>query len=109
MRSLTLLYILFYSSALGAPDYGAAIDAAKRSALIQSGVQSRIDQIQHSAESKGTAIVKDLGMDLEVGTAAYLYRCYRDQSLHIPLGNNRTLTLKPNGVDMVYSFPFPWE
>lgn len=100
--------LIVVSTIASATDYGPALDAAKRAALIQSGAQAEIDKAQKYAEAQGVLVLQKLGIEYEAGAAGYAYRCYRNKAITIPLGSGKKLTLRQDAVEANWSFPFPF-
>jgi hypothetical protein len=95
MKYFFLLAALISTYAIADVDYGPAIDAAKRAAMIQTGAQSFQDKLGSYAEGRAKYYIDQAGLTpvLEAGGGVWYVYKHRE----IPIKYHRVkLTLQPD-------------
>ncbi len=84
--------------------YSQALSRAKDAAMIQSGVQGRIDTVKGQLEAYGKAQADLLGVGEPLGVVLYCSKVYHDKSLTIPLTKTEKLQLKTDQAAITINF-----
>lgn len=84
--------------------YDRAMSAARRAALIQTGIDSGYEGYKSILSGKAMDFAKDLGFARPLGAGLYLWKLYQQRSVSFPTGNNKRLTLRPDGVEFRLEF-----
>jgi hypothetical protein len=108
MRDLILkiiiTIILLRASNTKGTDYSEALDKAREAAMIQSGLQSKINDTRKWAEKEAYLVARKIGIEKEVGVCVYLFVVYRNRSIDLGVGNQKRLRLYQNKAEFEIKF-----
>lgn len=93
------------ASTTHADSYDEAKQSALKAFVLQSGLQTNIDQASRYLEFKSRIYANKIGIAPYLGTTAYLYKVYRNRSLSFPYKNQR-ITL---GINDIYTIQWSWN
>jgi hypothetical protein len=110
--SSVVLASMLFSVDAHAQNYSQAIDSAKRAALIQSGIQKQVDDVQHKVTQMATDQVKAMGLEKPLAMAAIGYKTIQSREVNFHVNNilidqsKYSLTLSPDKVQVVVQISF---
>lgn len=76
--------------------YQSAFDTARRAYFIQSGIESGFSMYRNALNDKAFHLIKDLGLQSQLGVTLLALRIYHEQAVSFPLASNKRITLHPN-------------
>lgn len=85
-------------------DYTIALEKAKEAALIQTGIQEKLDLSRRYAEKEAMKIVKDIGIEKPVAACVYLYKIYKDKAISFKVAKEQRIKLELNKIHYTINF-----
>lgn len=94
------MILLLIPSSVFAIEYGPALDAAQKAALIQTGIQDKITLTGDWLKNQ----VVEAGLGDPLAAILYCGKTYRDKALSFPVGKQKRIELRRDGVGLTLGF-----
>ena len=85
-----------------------ALFRAKDAALIQTGIQSKIDMLSAYAEGKARTYIQKVGLEKPTAVAMTVYMIYKTRQIHWHT-HGYNITISPDVINENYSLGVSWN
>lgn len=102
--SIFFLHIMCNTLLVYGDDYTIALEKAKEAALIQTGIQEKIDLSKQYAEKQAMMVVKDIGIEKPVAACLFVYKVYRDRAISFRVADQQRIKLELTKIHYTINF-----
>lgn len=100
---ITLIVLMKPSTGLS-DDYNIALEKAREAALIQTGIQQKIDLTRQYAEKQAMIIVKDIGIEKPIAACLFVYKVYKDKAISFKVADQQRIKLELRKIHYTINF-----